>query len=62
MLITGLPASGWLESDIIKLVQPFGTPSDIIMAAQIGKVSANAVSSEEEKTVTKVENPSPKSI
>lgn len=62
MLISGLPESGWSESDIIKLVQPFGTPSDIIMAAQIGKVSTNVVSSEEEKTVTEVGNKSPKSI
>lgn len=38
MLITGLPESGWSESDIIELVQPFGAPSDIILAASIGKV------------------------
>lgn len=50
MLITGLPESDWSESDIIKLVQPFGTPSDIIIAAEIGKVGANAVLSEEENT------------
>ncbi|XP_029293106.1 LOW QUALITY PROTEIN: zinc finger protein 638-like [Cottoperca gobio] len=38
VLITGLPESGWSESDIIKLVQPFGTPSDIIQATEIRKV------------------------
>ncbi|XP_060908904.1 zinc finger protein 638-like [Labrus mixtus] len=38
VLITGLPESGWTESDIIKLVQPYGTPSDLILATQIGKV------------------------
>jgi len=38
VMVTGLPESGWSESDLIKLVQPFGTPSDIIMATQIGKV------------------------
>ncbi|XP_054461246.1 zinc finger protein 638-like [Anoplopoma fimbria] len=38
VLITGLPESGWSESDIIKLVQPFGTASEIITATQIGKV------------------------
>lgn len=38
ILITGLPESGWSESDIITLVQPFGTPSDITMATQVGKV------------------------
>lgn len=53
VLITGLPESGWSESDIVTLVQSFGTPSDIIMATQIGKVSASTVSSEEEKTVTR---------
>ncbi|KAM9363183.1 uncharacterized protein ABDE67_013971 isoform 2-T2 [Symphorus nematophorus] len=37
VLITGLPESGWSESDIIKLVQPFGNPFDIILATQIGK-------------------------
>uniref|UniRef100_A0A1A8DYW7 Matrin-type domain-containing protein n=1 Tax=Nothobranchius kadleci TaxID=1051664 RepID=A0A1A8DYW7_NOTKA len=37
VLITGLPASGWSDDDIINLVQPFGPPSDIILAASIGK-------------------------
>ncbi|KAM6939621.1 uncharacterized protein FYW49_008509 [Xenentodon cancila] len=37
VLITGLPKSGWSETDVIQLVQPFGTPSDIILAADIGK-------------------------
>lgn len=43
LLISGLPESGWSESDIIKLVQPFGVPSDIILAKQIGKVGINTV-------------------
>ncbi|KAM4612055.1 uncharacterized protein ACJ7VT_012653 [Polymixia lowei] len=38
VLISGLPESGWSESDIIKLAQPFGTPSDIILATEIRKV------------------------
>ncbi|XP_028315845.1 zinc finger protein 638-like isoform X3 [Gouania willdenowi] len=38
LLLTGLPESGWCENDIVSLVQPFWTPSDIIMATQIGKV------------------------
>ncbi|XP_070710695.1 zinc finger protein 638-like [Pempheris klunzingeri] len=38
VLISGLPESGWSESDIITLVQPFGTPSDIILATHLGKV------------------------
>lgn len=40
-MITGLPESGWSESDIVKLVQTFGTPSDVILAPQIGKVGIN---------------------
>ncbi|KAM8879355.1 uncharacterized protein AB9W97_014755 isoform 2-T3 [Spinachia spinachia] len=38
VLITGLPASGWTESDILLLVHTFGTPSNVITATQIGKV------------------------
>ncbi|XP_035772431.1 uncharacterized protein LOC102790544 [Neolamprologus brichardi] len=37
LLITGLPESGWSECDIINLIQPFDTPSDIILATQMGK-------------------------
>ena len=39
VLITGLPESGWTESDVIKLCQPFGAPADIILARKLGKVS-----------------------
>lgn len=38
VLISGLPESGWSESDIITLVEPFGIASDLIMAVQLGKV------------------------
>ncbi|XP_062333552.1 uncharacterized protein LOC134033424 [Osmerus eperlanus] len=37
VLILGLPESGYSESDIIKLAQPFGTPSEIVMATELGK-------------------------
>ncbi|KAG7485982.1 hypothetical protein JOB18_022373 [Solea senegalensis] len=37
VLITGLPESGWSESDIVLLMEPFGTPFDIIVTSQIGK-------------------------
>ncbi|XP_035028199.2 zinc finger protein 638 isoform X2 [Hippoglossus stenolepis] len=37
VLISGLPENSCSESDIIKLIQPFGTPSDIILATQIRK-------------------------
>lgn len=48
VLITGLPESGWTESDILQLVQTFGTPSDVITATQIGKVGVTSVPSEAE--------------
>lgn len=38
--ILGLPESGYSESDIIKLAQPFGTPSKIVMATELGKVKS----------------------
>ncbi|XP_019939414.2 zinc finger protein 638-like isoform X2 [Paralichthys olivaceus] len=37
VLISGLPENSCSESDIIKLIQPFGTPSDIILATPIRK-------------------------
>ncbi|XP_042340617.1 zinc finger protein 638-like [Plectropomus leopardus] len=54
LLITGLPESGWMESDITKLVQPFGTPSDIILAAQIGKVLVSVPDMEIAQEIVKV--------
>uniref|UniRef100_UPI0037E98A03 zinc finger protein 638-like n=1 Tax=Semicossyphus pulcher TaxID=241346 RepID=UPI0037E98A03 len=54
VLITGLPESGWSESDIIKLVQPFGTPSDIILATQIGKVLVSVSDQETAQEIVKV--------
>ncbi|XP_068582772.1 zinc finger protein 638-like isoform X1 [Cebidichthys violaceus] len=54
VLITGLPESGWSESDIFKLVQPFGTPSDIITATQIGKVLVSVPDMEIAQEIVKV--------
>ncbi|KAF3687092.1 Zinc finger protein 638 [Channa argus] len=54
VLITGLPDSGWSESDIIELIQPFGTPSDIIMAIQIGKVLVSVLDTETAQEIIKV--------
>ncbi|XP_026215735.1 zinc finger protein 638-like isoform X2 [Anabas testudineus] len=54
VLITGLPESDWSESDIIKLVQPFGTPSDIIIAAEIGKVLMSVPDIETAQGIVKV--------
>ncbi|KAF0037976.1 hypothetical protein F2P81_010850 [Scophthalmus maximus] len=54
MLITGLPEGSWSESDIIKLIQPFGTPSDIILATQIGKVLLSVSDTEIAQEIMKV--------
>ncbi|XP_073333079.1 uncharacterized protein [Pagrus major] len=54
VLITGLPESGWSESDIIKLVHPFGTPSDIILATKIGKVLVSVPDMEIAQEIVKV--------
>ncbi|XP_034398430.1 zinc finger protein 638-like isoform X1 [Cyclopterus lumpus] len=54
VLVTGLPESGWSESDLIKLVQPFGTPSDIITATQIGKVLVSMPDMEIAQDIVKV--------
>uniref|UniRef100_A0A3B3CNQ0 Matrin-type domain-containing protein n=2 Tax=Oryzias melastigma TaxID=30732 RepID=A0A3B3CNQ0_ORYME len=37
VLFWGLPESGWSKDDILQLTQPFGTPSDVIVAANVGK-------------------------
>ncbi|XP_036927949.1 zinc finger protein 638-like [Acanthopagrus latus] len=54
LLITGLPESGWSESDIIKLVHPFGTPSDIILATKIGKALVSVPDMEIAQEIVKV--------
>uniref|UniRef100_A0A1A7XJ61 Matrin-type domain-containing protein n=1 Tax=Iconisemion striatum TaxID=60296 RepID=A0A1A7XJ61_9TELE len=54
VLITGLPASGWSDSDIIKLVQPFGPPSDIILATSIGKALVSLLDLEVAEEMVKV--------
>ncbi|XP_045903071.1 zinc finger protein 638-like isoform X1 [Micropterus dolomieu] len=54
LLITGLPESGWSESDIVKLVQTFGTPSDIILAPQIGKVLVSVPDTDIAQEIVKV--------
>ncbi|KAM3622833.1 uncharacterized protein V6R79_003722 [Siganus canaliculatus] len=62
VLITGLPDSGWSESDIIKLVQPFGTPCDIILATQIGKALVTVPDVETAREMEKVNAFSPMKI
>ncbi|XP_034543401.1 zinc finger protein 638-like isoform X2 [Notolabrus celidotus] len=62
LLITGLPESGWSESDIVKLVQPFGTPFDIVMATQIGKVLLSVLDMEAVQEMVKVHSFKPAKI
>ncbi|XP_055367942.1 zinc finger protein 638-like isoform X2 [Betta splendens] len=54
VLITGLPESGWSVSDIISIVESSGTPSDIVMAAQIGKVLVSVPDIETAQELVKV--------
>ncbi|XP_030580465.1 zinc finger protein 638-like [Archocentrus centrarchus] len=54
LLITGLPESGWSECDIINLIQPFGTPSDIILATQMGRVLVSVADMEVAQEIVKV--------
>ncbi|KAM9856924.1 uncharacterized protein ACBR49_000588 [Aulostomus maculatus] len=56
VLITGLPESSWSENDIIRLVQPFGTPSDIIRARapSVGKVLVSVPDMETAEEMVKV--------
>ncbi|XP_029912492.1 zinc finger protein 638-like [Myripristis murdjan] len=54
VLITGLPESGWSETDIINLVQPFGTASDIIVAPEVGKVLLSVPDVETAQEMVKV--------
>ncbi|XP_068178106.1 zinc finger protein 638-like isoform X2 [Antennarius striatus] len=54
VLITGLPEGGWSENDIINLVQPFGTPCDIILASQIGKALVSVLDRETAQEMVKI--------
>ncbi|XP_056136285.1 zinc finger protein 638-like [Lampris incognitus] len=54
VLIAAFPESGWSESDIIKLAQPFGTPSGIIIAEEIGKALVSLPTAEMAKEMVKV--------
>ncbi|TWW59498.1 zinc finger protein 638-like [Takifugu flavidus] len=59
VLITGLPQEDWSEADIEKLVQPFGTPSHMILAKQIGKVLVYVPNKEVAEEMVKVNTSSP---
>lgn len=62
VLIAELPESGWSESDIIKLVEPFGTPSDVIVATQLRKVLVSVSDAEIAEEMVKVHSFSPMKI
>ncbi|XP_059190582.1 zinc finger protein 638-like isoform X2 [Centropristis striata] len=54
VLITGFPESGWSESDVIKLIQPYGTPSNIIQATELGKVLVSVPDVEIAQEIVKI--------
>ncbi|XP_037327154.2 zinc finger protein 638-like isoform X2 [Pungitius pungitius] len=62
VLISGLPASGWAESDILQLVQTFGTPLDVITATQMGKVLVSVADMEIAQEMVKVNASRPAKI
>ncbi|XP_041838440.1 zinc finger protein 638 [Melanotaenia boesemani] len=62
VLITGLPESGWSESDVAQLVQSFETPSDIILAARIGKALVSLPDLEVAEEMVKVHSFKPAKI
>ncbi|XP_028265849.1 zinc finger protein 638-like [Parambassis ranga] len=62
VLLTGLPETGWTENDIISVVQPFGTHSDLVLAAQIGKVLVSFPNMEVAQEMVKVHSVTPAMI
>ncbi|XP_075907473.1 uncharacterized protein LOC142904938 isoform X3 [Nelusetta ayraudi] len=56
VLVSGLPESGWSESDIVTLVQPFGTASAVTMTAQLGKVLVTVPGVDIAEEMVKVNN------
>ncbi|XP_034749834.1 zinc finger protein 638-like [Etheostoma cragini] len=62
VLISDCPESDWSENDIINLVKPFGTPSDIIQAPQIGKVLVSVPDIDIAQEMVKIYNFTPAKI
>ncbi|XP_072239753.1 uncharacterized protein [Leuresthes tenuis] len=62
VLITGLPETGWSESDIIQLVQPYGSPSDIILATHTGKALVSLPDLDVAQELVKVHSFKPASV
>ncbi|XP_023810662.1 zinc finger protein 638 isoform X2 [Oryzias latipes] len=56
VLLTGLPESGWSKNDILQLTQPFGIPSDIIVATNVGKALVFMEDMEVAEEMVKVHN------
>ncbi|XP_054634763.1 zinc finger protein 638-like isoform X2 [Dunckerocampus dactyliophorus] len=59
VLITGLPDRDCSESDIVKLIQPFGNPNDIILASSVRKVLVSVPDVETAQEVVKVHTSTP---
>ncbi|XP_053713683.1 zinc finger protein 638-like isoform X2 [Synchiropus splendidus] len=62
MLITGLPEGLWSKSDILQLIQPFGSPSDIIEAKTLGKALVSVPNLEIAEEIEKFHNVMPAKI
>ncbi|XP_061889484.1 zinc finger protein 638-like [Entelurus aequoreus] len=59
VLITGLPGCDCSESDIIELIQPFGHPTDIILASSVRKVLVSLPDVATAQEVVKVHSSTP---
>ncbi|XP_077379621.1 uncharacterized protein LOC144020227 isoform X2 [Festucalex cinctus] len=62
VLITGIPDGDWSESDVIKLIQPFGNPTDIISVPSIGKALVSVPDLKTAEEVVKVHTTIPAKI
>nr|XP_057944397.1 zinc finger protein 638-like [Doryrhamphus excisus]XP_057944405.1 zinc finger protein 638-like [Doryrhamphus excisus] len=59
VLITGLPDGDCSENDIIKLIQPFGNPTDIILVSSVRKVLVSVPNVETAQEVVKIHTATP---
>ncbi|XP_061686282.1 zinc finger protein 638-like isoform X2 [Syngnathoides biaculeatus] len=62
VLITGPPDGYWSESDVNKLIQPFGNSTDIIFATSVGKALVSVQDMKTAEEVVKVHTSIPAKI
>ncbi|XP_077426807.1 uncharacterized protein LOC144055055 isoform X2 [Vanacampus margaritifer] len=62
VLITGIPDGDWSENDVIKLIQRFGNPTDIISVPSIGKALVSVPDLKTAEEVIKVHTTIPAMI